>query len=703
MLTGNPLLRRSDVITEVGPDAFDYGRLIGHEDAHRLIQDETADIVVTFAHRSIQEFLGAFYFIQALDKGERIDSLQGYSVEPLFMTNPLFFSFCLWFTQHSQGYFVFKNIENVHHIIQKYILNKINTSHLDFYSISSKFPALDIEKAIQNKDTTGLAVYGNMLSKCHNVRTITLESSDSVDWVLTSLRRVLPSITFIEATNCFVMKRIGNVLAIKNLLFSERTFLYIDTIQVLHRHFNTYLSLFIDGCYRNNCVALLSKLNTSLKTVCFDSHGDTLNQNRQEPLPPFTNLHHMSFKIISFHKDEICYLSKAQRDGNFPSLTDLNFTKCYDLKSNFSLLFSSPWSRLIHLGFYDCALDNKNYEMIGNMKDNLFPNLLSLSLAGVINSFALAHLRARFPTLESMYLRTPNITNAINWTLYSNLKHLHLVEPYPDGQRSISQQCLPRFPISLTLNSCVNDLEILANSLSRDNIKHLDISFNKRIGGTLSVMLYGNFPSLRTLILHDCALKTRDLSSLAQASVSGRLQKLRHLNISNNRPRTNSLFHHSCKWNQLLSLNIMRTGFSPDMLSRKFQSGCLSSLQELRISGYPLEPVAVIYPHLQILGIDRTYQVEIDLLLSNIEDAVVKGKFPSLHSVCMNPENSPPHSSYHRLSTRNVTCHKYTNLVESKCVCQQRYLYETLPQSVVSETNHHLHGLITHTTQVYEV
>ena len=41
----------------------------------RLIRDETADILITFPHRSLQEFLGAFYFIQALDKGESIVSV----------------------------------------------------------------------------------------------------------------------------------------------------------------------------------------------------------------------------------------------------------------------------------------------------------------------------------------------------------------------------------------------------------------------------------------------------------------------------------------------------------------------------------------------------------------------------------------------------------------------------------------------------
>ena len=62
------------MIKDVGPDAFDYGLLIGHDD-FRLIRDETADIYVTFPDRIIQEFLGAFYFIMMLNEGQSIESL----------------------------------------------------------------------------------------------------------------------------------------------------------------------------------------------------------------------------------------------------------------------------------------------------------------------------------------------------------------------------------------------------------------------------------------------------------------------------------------------------------------------------------------------------------------------------------------------------------------------------------------------------
>ena len=96
LVSGHSLMQRSRIITEVGPDAFDYGLLIGHED-FRLIKDETADIVITFSHRSVQEFLGALFFIFSLNEGETVPNLLGSNQKSIFFTNPLFLHFCLWF------------------------------------------------------------------------------------------------------------------------------------------------------------------------------------------------------------------------------------------------------------------------------------------------------------------------------------------------------------------------------------------------------------------------------------------------------------------------------------------------------------------------------------------------------------------------------------------------------------------------------
>ena len=58
LISGNHLLVQKDIMRDVGEDAFDYGLLIGHGGI-RLRRDETADIFVSFIHRSIEEFLGS--------------------------------------------------------------------------------------------------------------------------------------------------------------------------------------------------------------------------------------------------------------------------------------------------------------------------------------------------------------------------------------------------------------------------------------------------------------------------------------------------------------------------------------------------------------------------------------------------------------------------------------------------------------------
>ena len=95
----SPFFQRSRVIEEVGSDVFDYGLLIGHED-FKLIRDETADILISFPHRSLHEFLGAFYFVLALNKENDLKNFRKTAVE--FVTNPLFHQFCLWWLDCSE-------------------------------------------------------------------------------------------------------------------------------------------------------------------------------------------------------------------------------------------------------------------------------------------------------------------------------------------------------------------------------------------------------------------------------------------------------------------------------------------------------------------------------------------------------------------------------------------------------------------------
>ena len=95
-------LLSSEIFETVGEDAFEYGVLVGHED-FRLVGRPYADVFVTFLHSSIQEFLGGFYFILMLNVRETIEDLPHIDCDwPIFMMDPLFLYFCLYFLYDKQ-------------------------------------------------------------------------------------------------------------------------------------------------------------------------------------------------------------------------------------------------------------------------------------------------------------------------------------------------------------------------------------------------------------------------------------------------------------------------------------------------------------------------------------------------------------------------------------------------------------------------
>ena len=143
LLSENPLLRRSDIIKEVGSEAFDYGLLIGH----RLIRDETADIFVTFPHRSILEFLGAFYFVMNFDGTPPFFQ----ATKDQYLNNPLFFQFCLWFMMRSEKYFFFPERRKTYESLNYYVAKEIDDVEVNFTVVSQRFPALNVVRNYCNQ------------------------------------------------------------------------------------------------------------------------------------------------------------------------------------------------------------------------------------------------------------------------------------------------------------------------------------------------------------------------------------------------------------------------------------------------------------------------------------------------------------------------------------------------------------------------
>ena len=190
LFSNRPLFKRSRVEREVGKDAFDYGFLIGDED---LISDVKADILITFAHRSIQEFFGAFFFVLQLIEGKDIHDILGSShKDSIFMKNPLFLHFVFWFLSEKckVEYFSldFGDRDRACEILHSYIYNIIY-KQLN----SSKFPAINFQEALETKDDINIENFERILQRFDKIKHLVVRPSDSVNTVDWIFNHILPT------------------------------------------------------------------------------------------------------------------------------------------------------------------------------------------------------------------------------------------------------------------------------------------------------------------------------------------------------------------------------------------------------------------------------------------------------------------------------------------------------------------------------
>ena len=165
LLSNNSLLQRQDVLRIAGDFALDYGFFAGHKG----FTDLTADIYVTFAHRSLAEFFGSFGFLQALSDGKSVDDILGSrSSNPIFMVNPLILRFCLWF--QSQKIFDFP--EDNFDKLALYAVERIDFPILDTMAVAQMFSSIDIWRALHDKDSLKLKFFKYVLTNCQHCRVL---------------------------------------------------------------------------------------------------------------------------------------------------------------------------------------------------------------------------------------------------------------------------------------------------------------------------------------------------------------------------------------------------------------------------------------------------------------------------------------------------------------------------------------------------
>ena len=190
--------QKSHVIEIVGGDAFDYSFLIGHED-DRLFGDETSDVYITFPHRSIQEFFGAFYSIKSLNNGRSITKL--IHVDDKFspvLINPLFLEFCLWFVKQKDIFF--PGVTDAYETMKSYVSERVNYAQLDLSLVRKTYPALNFLFAEPEISRDVAKFFKDVLGSSNKIKQLILNNlSDAkeVDAILTLMLPLLENLSSI--------------------------------------------------------------------------------------------------------------------------------------------------------------------------------------------------------------------------------------------------------------------------------------------------------------------------------------------------------------------------------------------------------------------------------------------------------------------------------------------------------------------------
>ena len=692
LLSGDPLLQRSEVIKEVGPDAFDYGLLIGHEDAHMLLKDETADIFVTFPHRSIQEFLGSLYLIWMLNKGKEIQPLLGInSGKPIFLTNTLFLQFCLWFLCDDQKYFLFENRHDVYQCMKHYCVDLMNCGRI----VLREYPAFHNSSFNDIvKDKLRLSFLTDILVKCNKTSRLYLPLSSLLDSILGSINNILKDITYIccsDRSYCINIIQGTEIVIETSNGFSDELNMIVKHYIGLINEPNVHLDLRNPKLHSEKILCPnVKKLHlTKLKG------GHEIFESSTKLNPRLTHFRIQNIENKAIMKREINQLANAVKKDSLLNLSHLAFVDCYHMEGKLPSLFKSAWPHLKHLDLKGTHIDisETDLEFLSlacNGVSKTLPNLTSLGLTirdELKTCFCSKFFVLPWLNLKSFHVddrcidkslcqglsvatrenKLPNLTCLAIDTMYldslnlcsdklPNLKvlHLHVVydNPFPDLQRVMRTELL-----------------------SELKLKRSSAGFKANV---FSLIASSPLGQLTTLILDSC-LNSNDFTSLAQAKLKGYLPLLKHLDVHsifNNSDYLKRLFDGPCTWNGLISLDI-RSRLKDEDNDKKI----INYINDIVSRGF--------LPSLQKLGIDRFENRNVhwncleklvlinceDDALRNIADAVCWGYLPVLHTLCVNIFLGYNADFVRTLSQLGVSCHQTCvpfprKFDRGKCVCE---------------------------------
>ena len=620
LLSGHPMFQRKKVTSKVGMYAFDYGLLIGHEDAHKLFRDETADIYITFPHQSLQEFLGAFYFVGMMH--QNAGTFVTDERKKILLANPLLFRFCLWFLRSDKKYRIFKNNVQTYDCLKNYGLDILNDSLLD---TKKNYPSLDIESVFLSKDELHLEFLREIFSRCDIISSISLKSSVVLNWVLESMGPMIKNIMSIKLADTYF--HIGH--------FDKKTIVINMENGSIHN-----IDLILSYYKVNNFSVHLRVVNPS--ETLSESHFEDLRSLSINMIRPenqyefpsrlmYRHLTHLRVAHVTTNEIQLFtqQLSEAVKNNCLPCLSNLYLVDCQGM---LDLLFGILWPELKHLNLLCTDLTETDLMSLCsacNGQEKTMPKLSSLCLSlpnnKPIQTVGENLLKVPWLNLKNFYLHCSRECDASTWQcLHDVLKGNKLPNIINLGFGKMTVTLEPIEVESLVLYQCVLECGTLEFPATLCN---LNIWSCKGVPECLPSILSTVHLSLHTLILSKCELDRNALRHLIQASDNGKLPKLKLLDISEN-------------------------GLTSTFMDNVTPGVSFSSLQELVIDD--CSTVNSQWPNLQSLFLSYFTNESLD----NITHASDLGFFPKLHTICVMKFQPYDIRRFRPLYERNIDCHQ---------------------------------------------
>ena len=386
LLSGKSELERSEITEQVGEEVLEYGLLIG-EDGFSFTREMAADILVTFPHRSLQEFLGAFYFVLSLGQKQTVGHLDKALWE--YLKNRLFSQFCLWYLEESNRFLSFPQSSTVCELLSVFIAEQIDDDVLDSRKLIRNYPALSLALGV-TKNEIALKILEGALVKCSRIKHIVIEPHHPIDRILRSIHPVL--FRGMKSIEIFNSKEEGKILipyeSPLQFLCVRKDHSFNLTVKC---HFSMQsvdaLNVVLKVCEGWNRSVFLrfskfvpevSLQNSPLiKTFSIDSCHFNIQMYKLYP-----QLVNLFITDCGLNSRDISCLAEASARGKLPKLSTLDISDNPQIGGNLSVLLSQCFPSLHTLVLSMCALNGSDVRcLVQATRETRLPRLKHLDVS----------------------------------------------------------------------------------------------------------------------------------------------------------------------------------------------------------------------------------------------------------------------------------------------------------------------------------